>query len=91
MARTVGHEEMTRTGPSYRQIDCWTRRGYLLAEGKGGQGHTRRWPEEERVIAAMMFRLVAAQIPPKVAHTIARSGGDHEVAPGIRVVVTPAS
>jgi hypothetical protein len=89
--QTVGHEDMTRVGPSYRQIDHWTRRGYLLAEGKGGQGHTRRWPLEERDVAAMMHRLVTAQIPPEVAHAIARSGGDHEVAPGIRVVVTPAS
>ncbi len=81
---------MTRVGPSYRQIDHWTRRGYLRAEGGTGQGHTRRWPARERDVAAMMYRLVTARIPPEVAHEIARAGGDHELAPGIRVVVAPA-
>ncbi len=81
---------MTRVGPSYRQIDHWTRKNYLQAEGGGGQGHTRRWPPRERDIAAMMHRLVVVGIPPDVAHEIARAGGDHELGPGVRVIVTPA-
>ncbi len=82
---------MTRVGPSYRQIDHWTRKGYLQAYGGGGQGHVRRWPRGERDVAAMMHRLVTAGFSPEIAHTVARNGGDHELAPGIRVVVAPAS
>lgn len=81
---------MTRVGPSYRQIDHWTKQGYLQAEGGGGQGRPRRWPSRERDVAAMMHRLVAVGIPPDVAHEVARAGGDHELAPGVRVTVTPA-
>jgi hypothetical protein len=82
---------MTRVGPSYRQVDHWTRVGYLRAEGTGS-GHSRRWAPGERDIAELMYRAVAAGLPPKVAHDVARAGGDCELGPGVRVVVvTPAS
>ncbi len=88
---SVGHEDMTRVGPSYRQIDHWTRKGWLHADGGGSQGRPRRWPRRERDIAAMMHRMVAVGIPPELAHDVARAGGDHEVAPGVWIAVTPAA
>lgn len=83
----VGHGEMTKAGPSYRQVDHWTRTGYLRAAGLG-TGHVRRWPLTERDIGAMMHRLVDVGLPPKVAHDVARAGGDCIIGPGVRIVVT---
>lgn len=85
---TVGHEDMTRCGASYRQIDHWTRAGYLHAVEGGGTGHARRWPLAERHTAATMYRLVVAGLSPAAAHTVARNGGDCELAPGVRVLIT---
>ncbi len=84
---TVGHEDMTRGGASYRQIDYWTRIGYLQALDNSGTGHPRRWPLAERDIAGVMHRLVQAGITPAVAHRIARAGGTCELGPGIQVTV----
>ena len=81
----VGHEEMTGAGPSYRQVDHWTRLGYLKAVEGFGTGHARRWPVLERDVAAMMHRLAAVGIPPKVAHD------DCGLGSGIRVVVAVAA
>ncbi len=85
----VGHDEMTASGASYRQIDHWTRIGYLEPiPGTAGTGHRRRWPRTERAVADLMYRLCCAGIPPAVAHQVARAGGDCELAPGIRVTIT---
>ncbi len=83
----VGHREMTGAGPTYRQIDLWTRLGYLRAEGSGS-GHRRRWPPQERDIASVMHRLVTVGVRPDVAHDVARAGGNYEVGPGVRIHVT---
>lgn len=80
---------MTRAGPSYRQVDHWTRAGYLQAAGGFGTGHARRWPTIERDIAVVMHRLVRVGIPPKVAHRVARAGGHCELGPGVHIAVTP--
>ncbi len=88
----LNSDDLVRTaGVSYRKVDYWARRGYLQPlPGPGGSGHGRRWTTHERDVAAMMGRLTAAGMAPVVAHAVARAGGDHEVAPGIRVViVTP--
>ena len=70
-------------GISYRQLDYWTRTGYLRPVPMGGEnrahptvpstGHYRDWPAEELRIAREMGRLTAAGLIPEVAHRVARS------------------
>ncbi len=87
----VRQEQLVAVGPTYRQIDHWTRTGLLrLVDGiRTGSGFARLWPAEEVEIAGMMHRLCQAGIGPDLAHQIARAGGDHEIGPGIRVTVGP--
>lgn len=47
-------------GVSYRQLDWWTRRGYIYAEKPGGSGIARTYSEGEKQIAMMMGQLVEA-------------------------------
>lgn len=73
---------------TYRQLDYWTRVGYLHPDGAGeGSGSRRRWSDAERAVAAMMARLVAAGLVPDAAHKVARAGGRLELAPGVTVEV----
>lgn len=76
-----------RTGATYRQLDHWCRRGYL-APGTPGTGYVRDWPESEIRVAALMVKMTAAGIPPKVAEKVARAGGNLEVGPGVWVMTT---
>lgn len=87
---SVGLDDMLSVGLTGRQVDYWTRRGYLKPlPGPGGSGHARRFPAGERDVAATMVRMVRAGVAPETAHEVARQGGDAEVAPGVRVIVTP--
>ena len=84
--RDPGHAP---TEPTYRQLDYWTRVGYLHPDNPTpGCGTVRYWPASERRIAATMVRLTAAGIPPRVAHDVARAGGRLEIAPGVIVAVS---
>jgi hypothetical protein len=77
-------------GTSYRSIDHWVRLGHLRPEGGNGAGDPRRWPEAEVEIAVRMGRLAAAGLPLEWAASFARDGvSARELAPGIRVEVTP--
>jgi hypothetical protein len=79
-------------GVTYRQLDYWTRQGYLHPENGGaaaaGSGTYRRWPEAELTVARLMGRLTAASIPPDVAAKVARRWpAGYELAPGIWIKV----
>lgn len=78
-------------GVTYRQLDYWTRRGWLRPEPRKKEttGVPRVWPWPELHVARLMARLVAAGINPGVAHRAARSDG--QLAPGVRVVLEEAS
>jgi hypothetical protein len=72
-------------GITYRQLDLWTRRGWVIPsrEGEGeGPGYRRIWSEPERRIVRVMARLVRAGIGPAAAAGIAREA----VKQGRRVV-----
>lgn len=63
-------------GISYRQLDHWTRLGYLhpvLRRGPG-IGRPREWPEYELATAAAMGRLVRLGLSLELAHRVARRG-----------------
>jgi hypothetical protein len=67
-------------GISYRQLDWWTRCGYLRPVQRmtnrmgNGTGYQRQWPECELAIAAAMGRLVRLGLTPEAAHKVARAG-----------------
>lgn len=71
---SVGAPEiLERTGITYRQLDHWTRIGYLRPDnGSPGSGNSRRYPATEADVADLMARLVGIGMAPKQAHTIAR-------------------
>lgn len=72
---------------SYRQLDHWTRRGWLRPEHKGGSGRVRHWPSEELFVAQRMGRLVKAGIVAPVAARVAREGVA-DLGYGVRIEVT---
>ena len=82
-------------GITYRQLDHWSRLGYLEPErewrGRArGPGSMRQWPPGELEIARRMGRLTAAGIPPSLAASFARDSWPRgEIAPGIWIEVTP--
>jgi hypothetical protein len=86
----TGHEAMTAAGPTYRQLDWWTRKGYLKVVNDGcGSGYARQWSATERAAAATMARLVAAGLTVQAAHRVARSPGSTcELAPGVHITVS---
>jgi len=82
--------DMTATGATARQIDHWTRSGYLLADNANcGVGYRRTWPDTELIVARLMFRLTQSGLSPEVAHTVAR--GESEIGPGIFVFINPTA
>lgn len=58
---------------TYRQIDHWTNRGWLQAEGPvGGLCHLREYPPAEVKVAVWMAELVAVGFKPHIAARMAR-------------------
>lgn len=79
------------TGVTYRQLDFWTKRGWLRANNPNcGSGRTRMWPVSEIQVAKVMAVLTdpgpeGAGMSPEKAAVAARNSG--LVGQGIRVVV----
>ena len=61
-------------GISYRQLDHWTRRGYLQTVGEQtpGSGQSRVWPVREASIAETMHTLIECGFTPHAAADYAR-------------------
>lgn len=78
-------ERPAQLGLSYRQLDYWTRCGYLRPVQRcenrvgNGTGYAREWPEYELSIAAAMGRLVRLGLTPARAAKVARAGRESEV------------
>ncbi|MEV4458487.1 MerR family transcriptional regulator [Microbispora sp. NPDC049633] len=66
-------EAAARLGLTWRQLDHWTRKGYLHPEGGGQTGVARIWPETELRIAALIARFSAAGLVMESAASVARS------------------
>jgi hypothetical protein len=71
---------------TYRQLDHWSRKGWLRPNHKGGSGRVRHWPSEELFVASRMGRLVRAGVVASVAARVAR--GESEVGYGVRIEVS---
>lgn len=64
---------LERAGMTYRQLDWWTRSGYLhAAKNHPGSGTARFYPLEEVHVAALVARLLDAGLSPSGAFLIAR-------------------
>lgn len=77
-------------GITYRQLDTWSRCGWLRPEhppsrhGDSGSGAPRRWTEEELEIARRMGRLTSAGLAVANAAAFARgSWPAGEIGPGL--------
>jgi hypothetical protein len=87
----LGSEEIcAAVGISYRQLDSWTRRGFIQSAGdpQPGSGNRRRWPMEEVAVAQAMHVLVnmdGGGLTPEAAARAARNHG--VLAPGVVVMV----
>lgn len=80
--------DMVATGATKRQVDYWTRSGYLVAdEVEPGAGHRRRWEDEEVGVCRLLVRLTNAGLAPDVAVAVAR--GDYEIGPGLFIFINP--
>ena len=92
MNETVTSATMQETGASYRQVDYWTKRGYLRAETtKPGSGKHRRWPKQECDVLRVMVQLGAVGVEPAAAAKIARDAiesGDKRVDLGGGVIIS---
>lgn len=71
---TVGQAAMiATTGITYRQLDYWTRRGYLRPDNAGcGSGRQRRWSAAEQRICTLIIRLCRAGLDLGRAAEVAR-------------------
>jgi hypothetical protein len=68
-----------KIGVSYRQLDWWTRKGYIneMPE-KPGSGYARRYTPEEEAVAILMGQLVACGFKPSAAAELARLAIDSD-------------
>lgn len=79
-------QDLVRLGMTYRQMDFWCRRGYLIEYNPDpGSGTRRIFAPGEVLVAASMMHLVAAGIPPGIARRAARNDG--WLSPSVRVTV----
>jgi DNA-binding transcriptional MerR regulator len=79
-----------RAGITYRQLDFWSRAGYLHELPRpphAGSGIPRYYPITELAVATLMGRLSRAGLAPAQAHELARQLLEHGYAllAGIRI------
>lgn len=76
---TTTQEIVARTGLTFRQVDYWTRQGYLRTVDSqvDGTGRPREFQSTELQIALRMRDLVECGFSPSAAHRLAR--GDREL------------
>jgi DNA-binding transcriptional MerR regulator len=70
---------------TYRQLDHWTRRGYLHPT-RDSPRNNRHWPPNELAVAERMGRAVRAGLTPYAAHKAAR--GTTDLGHGVTVTIT---
>lgn len=75
--RLATAEDLTDLGLTYRQVDYWTRMGWLKPDNpEPGTGKVRRYgPDEVRVAALMSVLVTEGEMSPAKASAAARHGG----------------
>lgn len=80
MSKRRSVEVAAEAGITYRQLDYWTRNGWLHADvDRPGSGITRDWPLPEIAIARLMGRMTRAGLIPEVAAQAARALVEHNM------------
>ncbi|GAA3550586.1 hypothetical protein GCM10022419_033550 [Nonomuraea rosea] len=73
ITRPLTLDQVLKRGLTYRQLDHWTRRGWLRPAHAGGTGNARVWPAAELQIADLMRRLTRAGLAAAAAAQAART------------------
>lgn len=70
---TTSHDLTIVAGLTYRQVDYWTRAGYLTPIGnpRPGHGYPREYADDQVSLAVQMSRLTKAGIPMPQARDVA--------------------
>lgn len=85
--RTYGWKAtLALTGATQRQLDYWTRRGWLYGS-RPGSGRTRQWPEPEVAVGRLMVRLIRAGLTTETAAATARRRAPHDLSTDPATVV----
>jgi DNA-binding transcriptional MerR regulator len=88
---TIRSTELIRmAGITYRQLDHWSRRGFIETKHPGN-GRQRQWDEDETERTLMLARLVRAGFEPERASTYVTwllRDGQVQLAPGVILAVT---
>ena len=85
---SVPDDLLHAAGISYRQLDYWTRRGFLCPEQtEPGSGRSRRWSLAELDVAERMAALVSAGLTPEAAVRAARRGAEAWLSDCVKVSV----
>jgi hypothetical protein len=61
------------SGASYRQLNYWTRKGWLNPDGGVGTGNVAHWSLAESFTAVRMATLVGVGVSPTMAARVARA------------------
>jgi hypothetical protein len=57
---------------TYRQLEYWVAKGWIVPDGPQAQGHPRAFSDSEYRVLAVMARLVKAGLPGVLAARVAR-------------------
>lgn len=74
--RPLTLDQVLKRGLTYRQLDHWTRLGWLRPAHTSGTGNARVWSQTELQIADLMRRLTRAGLAVEAAAQAARSHQD---------------
>lgn len=91
----TAHQISNAADITYRQVDFWTRNGYLVPDqGPAflqGTGYPRDYPRHQLDHAVLMAHLVRAGFLAKAAHTVALALEEHGTAQLGPFTLTPAA
>jgi hypothetical protein len=65
--------EIAALGLTPRQLEYWTEKGWIVADGQSVQGHPRQFSAPEYRVLAAMARLTKAGFPAAMAARVART------------------
>jgi len=72
----ASYQDLRQVGVSPRQIDIWTRYGFLITTTpRPGSGYARRWPVEELEVARRMVAYMQVGLSVRAANHAARHDG----------------
>lgn len=76
-------QEVRRVAPGLtsRQLEYWVTKGFVAADGPAVQGRPRSFSDAELAVISVMYRLVSAGIPARLAAQAARRAVDQDRQP----------